>query len=221
VADIAGEVMSYEAMHRAMGEIIRGCHADLVDWARSLVGPDDAQDTVQDALLRFWLQWQRQPERPNAVLVRLELIRHVSDIAKGSHRRTGRRGRGVSSVAGGVSSHRALHISSPLISGIRNWMRPERNVEWAELDPLLRRALQDVTPTERKLISLVFAHDLSRAEAGAVLRMKPGSASAHLSRANKRLQHSLQALGFKRAGRALPAARPQVDRVAESSAEEE
>lgn len=192
--------------------IVLALHPELVCWARSLTSDEEAEDVVQDALLRYWRRRQRGTADAHAPDVRAYLYSLVRDIAKGGQRLTSRRGRALLRIGGGVTAHRATHISSPFISGVRRWMWPEQRLERAEFDPRIDKALEGLTATQRELITLVYAHGLSQGEAGQVLNLAASSVRAHLARAHARMRATLVSLGYVRGG--APVSLPEAASVA-------
>lgn len=180
--------------------IVLALHPELVCWATSLTSETEAEDVVQDALLRYWRRRQRFATGEHPADVRSYLFTLVRDIAKGRQRLTSRRGRTLSRIGGGVTAHRATHISSPFISGVRRWMWPEQRVERTDFDPRLEKALESLTSTQRELVTLVYAHGLSQGEAGKVLNLAASSVRAHLARAHARMRDTLRSLGYVRGG---------------------
>ncbi len=180
--------------------IVLQMHAELVCWATSLIGVDEAEDAVQDALLRYWRRRKHTPADRLPPDVRSHLLALVRDIVRERQRSTKRRGRTLSRIGGGVTAHRATHISSPFISGVRRWMWPEQRIERSEFDPRIEQALESLTATQRELITLVYAHGLTQGEAGAVLNLAASSVRAHLARAHARMRESLKSLGLVRGG---------------------
>lgn len=182
-----------------LSTILIAIHPDLVFWARSLVRESDAEDVVQDAMLRYWRRCRRVPAGSAVASptgdVRGDLFLLVRSVAQERHRTSARRGRLLTRIAGGVSAHHAAHISSPFISAVRRWMWPEAQVEWPELDPRLVRALEALSPTQRELVTLTFAHNLSLGEAATVVGISLSGARAHLSRAHARMRTALAQVG--------------------------
>ena len=66
--------------------------------------------------------------------------------------------------------------------------RLEREIDSAAVAPKLRRALASLPPAERAVAELVLLDELTLAEAGAALGIKPGAVRMRLARARRKLR---------------------------------
>ncbi|GIF71653.1 sigma-70 family RNA polymerase sigma factor [Asanoa siamensis] len=152
----------------------------LTRYARALAGdPQDAQDLVQDALLRVWRAWPavRRDGNPLAyaktVLVRLHI---------GALRRLRRR------LAPGPALPAAVPASA---------------VERVDDQHHLRGLLRTLPPVQRAVLVLTYLEDCDDRTIAAALRRQPSSIRAARSRALARLRE-LELAASSRAEGLLP-----------------
>jgi RNA polymerase sigma factor (sigma-70 family) len=195
---------------QALAAQLQALYPDLARWAQSLIGSRDAEDVCQDALLRFWRRRQERTEPADGaakVDLRTQLYSIVRSIAKERFRLSKSRGDVVGRWAGGVTAHHATHVSSPLISSARLWMNPERLLEAPAWEPHISAALEAVTATQREVVTLLYMHGLSNAEAAAVLSIEAVSVRTHLFHACKRMREPLAPWGAEHTRGAKSSAR--------------
>jgi RNA polymerase sigma-70 factor, ECF subfamily len=146
--------------------IRKRCAAEAL---RILRRPYDAEEVVQEALVRAWRSRHacRTPEAPLPWC--LQITRNEA------FRMIGRRGHHMSSgpleEGEGVEDQRAKRDRSRILVRV-------------DVD----RALQRLTPHERLLISLRYAHDFSHSEIAEELSIPEATARVRLHRAHKRLE---------------------------------
>lgn len=135
----------------------------LVRLARSVVGDADAEDAVQDALIRAW---KKLPglDRPEAFPTWVARI-----VARGCLRRTRRR-RPIAALAEAPEPR--------IVSGIE-----------ASLD--VERLLALLAPRQRAVMHLTVIEGLSDREIGTLLGITAGSVRAHRRRAREALGRAL------------------------------
>lgn len=173
-------------------------HARLVYWAQSLVGADDADDVVQDALLRFWRRFQRLPAAARPLDPYPQLARLVHDVASERHRDRSRRQNILARIGGAVTHYTATHISSPFISGVRQWMTPGRSLELRQLDPILTSAINALPERSRDVFILVASEGMTYGQVGQLLGITAAGVRQHMVRANQRLRSRLEREGITR-----------------------
>ncbi len=126
----------------------------------------DAEEAVQEALLRIWRGRSscRTPERPLAWCVQItrnEALRLISRRAAASAQELGREVEDVQ--AGGELERIFLRVD-------------------------VDRALEELTPQERRLIALRYGDDRSHPQIAAALRIPEATARVRLHRVHKRLK---------------------------------
>lgn len=145
----------------------------LFRLAVAIVGPDEAADVTQDALLRAWreLPRLREPERFEAWLRRI-LVNRCRDVGRARARRV----RIVVDPGGDRADPQSI--------------APDASVTLdatADLDAALAR----LTVDQRMVIALHYAADLSLAETAATLGLPAGTVKSRLNAALARLRAEL------------------------------
>lgn len=137
----------------------------------------DAEDLVQEALVRAFCGLDGFDGRhPRAWLL---------TILRRTHLNMQRRQRPIV-----VEDAELAHASRPAFGPTRSLSAEEAYVS-EELDGPLAAALQALDPRFRSAVVLVDVHDLSYAEAAAVLGVPVGTVMSRLSRARERLRSAL------------------------------
>lgn len=144
-------------------EIYREHGPALVRFATGLVGPDDAADVVQTAVMRAFTArgWSDVANR------RAYLYRTVLNVARSHHRSAIRR------------RARELRAASA------------EAVEPPELRPEVLEAVAALSPRQRAVVYLTYWEDLDEAAVAQRLDMGRGSVRRHLGRARDRLRRVL------------------------------
>ncbi|HEU4976520.1 MAG TPA: sigma-70 family RNA polymerase sigma factor [Baekduia sp.] len=134
--------------------------------AARIVGPDDAPDAVQEALLRAWRSCRRgvAPRFPAAWLLRI--VRNEA-----LRRRAQRPETTAIDEQRDPADHRAL-----------------QRLDDIPLRVDVRRAVGQLPPDDRKLIALRYVDDLTQTGVAAELGIPEGTAKVRLHRIRKRLQ---------------------------------
>lgn len=133
-------------------------------YASRLVGPDDRDDVVQEALIRAWRRRSTfDPERGEPVSW---LLAVVSDRAR---------------------RHRARRKPSLLM--LVDHDRPATGVGGVDLD--LERAVQALPPRQRLAVDLYYFVGLDVAAVAATMRCAPGTVRATLHQARTALREQL------------------------------
>ena len=137
---------------------------DLLRYATVLVGPDDAPDVVDDAVVKVMVAWSHDPAR------RFELpyvLRIVLNEARMRHRSRTRRERREWRVA-------ALPAQVELLA-----------------DPTVRQAVGRLSVMQRAAIYFTYWEDLTPAMVADRLGVSEGTVRRHLARARKQLREVL------------------------------
>lgn len=134
--------------------------------ATRVVGPDDAPDVVQEALLRAWRSCRRgvAPQAPVAWLVRITRNEALRRVAR----------RADTAV---IDEHHAVADDRAL-----------QHMEHIVLRVDVHRALGRLSPEDRKLVALRYVDDLTQPRVAAELGIPEGTAKVRLHRIRKRLQ---------------------------------
>ena len=142
----------------------------------------DAEDLVQDALLRAWRGWDRFDGRH----LRAWLLTIVRNAAVNATRR---RRPGVYGATGD------LPAGARPAFGAASAADPEQLLLDGVLDPALADALRALDPRFRTVLLLVDVAGLAHAETAAVLGVPVGTVVSRLSRARTRVRDRLRATG--------------------------
>lgn len=156
---------------RAFGELIRRYEGAVFGLALRITGSRaEAEDAAQEAFLRAYRALPRfDPERPfGPWILKIAANRALS--------RAGRRKR-----------------EAPLDEAAE--VREEKGMETAQSEredvERLRRAMADLAPADRMIISLKYDQGLKLAEIADILGVREGAAKVRLFRARERLMLSL------------------------------
>ncbi len=166
------------ARRRAFAEVVEPEIEVMLRVARSITGhPADAEDLVQESLVRAFRALDRFDGRhPRAWLLTILRNTHVN-----MHRRT---------RPGTIGDWDLIHSSRPAFGAAQTPAAEDLYVA-QELDERLQAAIADLDPRFRSAMVLVDVHDLSYAEAAAVLDVPVGTVMSRLSRARHRVRHAL------------------------------
>lgn len=147
----------------AYGRVVEACWADLVRFARSVVGEAEAEDVVQESLVAGWqaLGQLRSPERFRAWML-------ASVFRRGLRRQRWQRLR------------RAL-------DELADRTAPDDPAAGLDVDALLSR----LPPRQRAVMHLTAVEGMTDAEIAETLSMAAGSVRAHRRRARARLARLL------------------------------
>ncbi len=163
---------------RAFAEVVEPEIEVMLRVARSITGSAaDAEDLVQEALVRAFRAIDRFDGRhPRAWL--LTIVRNTNS---NMHRRR----RPLA-----VDDWELIHASRPAFGSAESPGAEEVYVV-EELDSALQAAVAGLDPKFRSALVLVDVHDLSYAEAAAVLDVPVGTIMSRLSRARERVRRTL------------------------------
>lgn len=163
---------------RAFAEVVEPEIEVMLRVARSITGSSaDAEDLVQESLVRAFRAIDRFDGRhPRAWL--LTILRNTN---ANMHRRR----RPIA-----VDDWELIHASRPAFGSAESPAAEEVYVV-EELDGALQAAVAQLDPKFRSALVLVDVHDLSYAEAAAVLDVPVGTVMSRLSRARERVRKTL------------------------------
>ncbi len=166
------------ARRRAFAEVVELEIAVMLRVARSITGSAvDAEDLVQESLVRAFRAIDRFDRRhPRAWL--LTIVRNTNI---NMHRRR----RPIT-----VDDWELIHASRPAFGTTESPAAEEVYVA-EELDGALHEAVAGLDARFRSALVLVDVHDLSYAEAAAVLDVPVGTVMSRLSRARERVRKTL------------------------------
>lgn len=140
----------------------------LAAIAARLVGHADANDVVQEALLRAWRRWSTFD--PGRGTVRAWLAAIVVDRARQHRRGLTRRG-----------AVPAVDLSD----------EPARDPDHAQR-LVIEAAVRGLPRRQREAVVLFYLADLSVEETAKVLRMQSGTVKAHLAAARAALKNAME-----------------------------
>jgi RNA polymerase sigma-70 factor (ECF subfamily) len=153
-------------------------HAPVAIRTAALLGAGgDAEDVVQEAFVKAYAALDRF--RPGAAF-RPWLLRIVANEARNLHRAAGRRS---------ARERRAWEQSQPLL--LARPGDPADRVLSAEAQEALVRALDQLAPALRQVVTCRYLLDLDEAETAAVLGWPRGTVKSRLHRALARLRGAL------------------------------
>jgi RNA polymerase sigma factor (sigma-70 family) len=158
---------------RAFAELVR-MHQDIAFRVAYLISGDEAEDALQDGVLKAWRALRRF--RPGAPF-RPWLLRIVANEARNRRRSAGRR------------AALALRARSEDVSGGAA-PSPEATVLAADERARLLGALETLPDDARLALACRYLLELSEAETAAALGVRPGTIKSRVSRALDRLRES-------------------------------
>ena len=167
---------------RAFADVVEPEIEVLLRVGRSLTGSDtDAEDLVQETMIRAFGAIDRFDGRhPRAWLLTILRRTHLN-----MHRRQ---------RPSTVGDWEVLHHARPAFGGAHAPSAEDRALA-EDLDPALRTAMAALDERFRAAVVLVDVHDLSYADAAAVLDVPVGTIMSRLSRARTRLRAALAGQG--------------------------
>ena len=173
-----GEHPDDAVRRRAFAEVVEPEIKVMLRVARSITGSAaDAEDLVQESLVRAFRAIDRFDGRhPRAWL--LTIVRNTN---ANMHRRR----RPIA-----VDDWELIHASRPAFGAAESPGAEEVYIV-QELDGALQAAVDGLAPKFRSALVLVDIHDLSYAEAAAVLDVPVGTVMSRLSRARERVRKAL------------------------------
>ncbi len=172
---------AHEAFARNSGEIVETARPRLLRVARlNGIGPDEAEDVVQETFLEAWrhLEKLREPERLSAWLdgiCRNVCKRHIHAQATTPQ---------VSELPESLDEART-DLPDPLA------IDPAEELERQDMHVLLDRALEYLSESTRELIKLCYLAELPQREVAQRLDMSLGALELKLHRARRQLRQIL------------------------------
>jgi RNA polymerase sigma-70 factor (ECF subfamily) len=157
-------------------EVVRRHSGPLVRFARRLVGStEDAEEIVQEALLRAYANRLRRARRPR------ELANSVYKITRNLSIDHLRRKRLRLVEQNTIESRPDSHVTSP-----------EEALELEALREAVRRAVEELPEGYREVVALRFGLGLSYRECARTLHIGVSAFESRLHRAKARLRHALK-----------------------------
>jgi RNA polymerase sigma-70 factor (ECF subfamily) len=152
---------------QTVGDAYRANATDLIRYATVLVGPSDAPDVVNDAVVGVMSsgKWE-SVENPRAYLFRAVLNQAASHQRSGTRRRH--------------REERAARLD-----------RPASVADATSVDA--HRALATLSAQQRAVVYLTYWEDLSTAQIAAHLEVSEGTVKKQLARAREQLRRILDA----------------------------
>lgn len=169
-------------------------HGRMRRYAARLVGPEDADDVVQDALLKFLAQLQqgggsapaatRRPQLPRTSAdARWRLIAMVRDVAIDRRRR-------------GRKESRMLALITGPSAAVRRWMSANRRADDTDIRRAIQQALHGVPAYAREPWLLARELELDYTEIARHLGIPVPSVRVYVARANRELARRLRRVGL-------------------------
>ncbi len=150
-------------------------------WALAYVrwmNADTAMDIAQEAFLRLWKQWEAGEKIVNPRAWLLRVARNLAeDYAKSAFRRNGTQ---TPQTMNGVRSQAPL---------------PLETLEREETFAQLRGVLEELSESDREILTLRYALDYNTDEIADLLAINSTAVHMRLSRARQRLAERLKAVG--------------------------
>ena len=172
---------AHEAFAGTIGEIVEAARPRLLRVAHmSGIGPDEAEDVVQETCIEAWrhLEKLREPERLSAWLdgiCRNVCKRHIRAQATMPH---------MSALPESLDEA-GIDLSDPLA------IDPTEELERQDMQVLLDRALGHLSESTRELIKLCYLAELPQREVAQRLDMSLGALELKLHRARRQLHQIL------------------------------
>ncbi len=164
-------------------------HFELLrNYAAGMVGRDDAEDVVHDALIKFIRQLKKTERLGTDEELRERLFVMVHDVAINSNLRYEAEGRVMQLISGATAA-------------IRRWSTVERRTEDDEITREVDAAKARLRPSHRRVWVLIQENDFDGPQAGQVMQVKDSTVRAHLTRAMDALQDNLTQRGLDPATR--------------------
>jgi RNA polymerase sigma-70 factor (ECF subfamily) len=162
---------------RAYGEVVECCWDGLVRFARSMVGEADAEDMVQECLVRAWreLPQLRDDDRFRAWLTTAVFRRSLRWKRWSLWRR---------------ARLAEASLPDPTLGGGGGGAAAVVSAQFPDPSPQIDvpRLLSRLTRRQRAVMHLTVVDGLSDAEIAQALRMRPGTVRAHRRRARETLE---------------------------------
>ncbi|MBK8057881.1 MAG: sigma-70 family RNA polymerase sigma factor [Gemmatimonadetes bacterium] len=173
--------------------LYRQMQGDLTRYAARLVDPEEVEDVVHDAILKFLAQRERERERARdggrealglaGDDARIRLMVMVRDVAIDRYRNA-------------QAQSRLMRLITGPSATIRRWMNTRRSADDNDIRFTIQEALRGLPEYIREPWLLVVEFGYSYKEAAAHLNIDTGTCRACVSRANARLREQLTADGL-------------------------
>lgn len=186
-----------------MQALTRQYWSRLLVQATKLVGNAEAEDIVQEALLRYWRSDLRAVgEDPNPDPLRT-LQTHMRDLVRERRRTSRRRDGKLRRLGASTTRYLGSHVAAIFNSGVQHWMAPGGEYERGEISPSITAAVDALPPQQRETVWLVSGLGYSYAQVAEMLGVSPKTVRANFWRGNAKLSVTLER--FRPAGPRGPA----------------
>lgn len=174
----SGDMESFARLvHRYEGPLIHFCY-------RMVGSHQDAQDLAQESFVRVYRYLGRlKPEAKFSTA----LFGMARNLTLNFLRDSGRRGRG---------KHRSLSDESNTIRSMADESRrPDREARLSEIESMVERALDTLTPEHKEVLILREIQGLDYDAIAVIVRCRKGTVKSRLARAREQLRARLVELG--------------------------
>ncbi len=146
--------------------------------ARLLPKTEDAEDAVQEALVRLWIMWAELPTKADAERMAVRLTKNECiNVLRSARKR----------YTSSLFDEEMSHTADSYVDG---------TLEEKEIRVALERAVRNLPPKEKLLWEMHTEAQMGTAEIAAATAMNQKSVSAMLSAARQRIRKTLRKGGF-------------------------
>lgn len=165
----------------AFTELVHRYEAPVMQFCLRMVGSmQDAEDLAQEAFVRVHRHLHRLEPRARFITVLFGIARN---LALNALRDSGRRGRGRTS---------SLDVGPPVGDESH---RPDRAARLSEIESVILKALEAVSPEHREVLILREMNGLDYDAIAEVIGCRKGTVKSRLARAREQLRLQVIALG--------------------------
>ena len=156
----------------------------LRNYAATLVGRDEAEDVVHDALMKLYRQLETKglPGDDDALFARLTVMVQDQALDVLKHRKV---------------ESRAMQLISGARAAVRRWTKTERRAEDGEITREIDAAMSRLRPSQRRACVLIRQSEFKTRQASELMQVTESTVRAHLVRAMDALQDDLTQRGLE------------------------